>query len=299
MPMDYNELFGGGAMAAHYAMQDRDLEQQKMQEAIKSQQLANMFNEQNNPLQLEQQRLSNEGLGYTNRQSKLKVQTAEELAPLQLDDEKRKFVLNAKKSDLDLMQLEAQRMAYSPDKATSEEGQRLLMLHRDFIKIREQGEQKVELADKKVKGQIEVEQIKQPNRIALKQTIPGKAAGSGSSGKPSAITESKVLAPILQEALRLQQAGDTEGANKALTLYQTAKQAQASGRPDSNVGKPTLAPDGSIGTVPPKAPVQFSNTAPAAKTPQHSLAQVMQMYPGVPAEKVREAYKKKFGVDLK
>jgi hypothetical protein len=37
---------------------------------------------------------------------------------------------------------------------------------------------------------------------------------------------------------------------------------------------------------------------PIAKPPS-TLADVSKMYPGIPAEKLKEAYKKKFGVDLK
>jgi hypothetical protein len=48
-------------------------------------------------------------------------------------------------------------------------------------------------------------------------------------------------------------------------------------------------------------------TAPPLTTPQPkptqaptaSFAEVQKQYPGVPADKLREAYKRKFGVDLK
>lgn len=299
MPANYDELFGGGAMAAHYALQDRDVEMQKQQQAIRQQELANMFAEQNNPLQLENQRMANEQLGYNTQKDRYAFKQEQALAPFKMDAEKKKFILEAKQSDLDGMYIEAQRMAYSPDKATSDEGVRMMQLHKDFIKLREQGRQKEELLDTRTEAQKTLESVKQTNRVALKQTVPAKAVGSGSKGG-GAITESKVLAPLLQEALTLQQAGDTEGANRALGIYQAAKQAQGFGRSDPNAGKPTLSPDGSLGTIPPKAPVQFPGTTPApAQKAQHTLAQVMQMYPGRSAEEVKAAYKKKTGVDLK
>ena len=254
MPANYDELFGGGAMAAHFALQDRDLEREKAQGAMRQQELANMFAEQNNPMRLQEQQMQNEALGYTNRQSKLNTTQAEELAPFKLDDEKKKFILGAKKSDLDLMQLEAQRMAYSPDKATSEEGQRMLMLHRDFLKLREQGEQKVELLNQRgVQAQV-LEGIKQPNRVALKQTVPGKAAGSGGgSGGPSVLTTDKLAAQYAQQMEAALRNGDQAGAENANAMLSRIEAYKAAQKADTGAGKTILTPEGGFGTAPPRA----------------------------------------------
>lgn len=61
----------------------------------------------------------------------------------------------------------------------------------------------------------------------------------------------------------------------------------------SRAGKPDPAAMG-VETLPPTE--LRSGKAP---TQQHSLSDVSKLYPGVPPEKLREAYKKKFGVDLK
>jgi hypothetical protein len=54
------------------------------------------------------------------------------------------------------------------------------------------------------------------------------------------------------------------------------------------------------GSVPtnPTPPIRANPSAPSANRPA-SLAEVQKMYPGVPPAKLVEAYKKKFGVDLK
>lgn len=252
MPVDYNELFGGGAMGAHYALQDRDLEMQKQQQSIKQQQLANMFAEQDNPMRLEQQRLQNEQLGYTTKQKKLNLDQEMELAPLEMDEAKKKFILGAKKADLDLMQLEAQRMAYSPDKATSEEGQRLLSLHRDFIKLREQGEQKKELVDQRTAGQIKLEAIKQPNRVALKQM-----SGGGSSGAPKPLSMDKLQANYTRMAIEADAAGDEVKAKQYQNQAMYIAQQLAQRRPDTGAGKPVITPDGKIGQAPARAAPQL------------------------------------------
>jgi hypothetical protein len=46
------------------------------------------------------------------------------------------------------------------------------------------------------------------------------------------------------------------------------------------------------------APIAGGGQTPQAPAVKHKLSDVQQMYPGVPAEKIREAYKRKFGVDL-
>lgn len=263
MPVNYDELFGGGAMAAHYALQDRDMEREQKQGAIRQQELANMFAEQNNPMRLQEQQMQLEGLGYTNRQSKLKTTQAEELAPLQLDDEKKKFILGAKKADLDLMQLEAQRMAYSTDPTISAEGQRMLSMHKDFIKLREQGEQKVDLVDRRLQGNIQLEGIKQPNRIQLKQTVPGKAAGSGgSSGGSSVLTTDKLAAQYAQQMEVSLRNGDQAGAENANAMLSRIEAYKAAQKADTGAGKTILTPEGGFGTVPPRAAPGVPNYIP-------------------------------------
>lgn len=70
----------------------------------------------------------------------------------------------------------------------------------------------------------------------------------------------------------------------------------------TNANKPNLPALG-IETNPmpptPSLPGAQPQTAPPQQTPKPaSLADVQKMYPGVPADKLREAYKRKFGVDL-
>jgi hypothetical protein len=85
--------------------------------------------------------------------------------------------------------------------------------------------------------------------------------------------------------------------------------AQPSQKPNIN---PAIAPDVLAPPTPPQNPlrtpqpgmpipnptVQPSTGSPAQQRPQ-TLADLQKLYPGVPPEKLREAYKKKFGIDLK
>lgn len=81
-----------------------------------------------------------------------------------------------------------------------------------------------------------------------------------------------------------------------------AKNAQGGSRTDmdsltkgegikSNAPKPS-----GIGEITPKKAPSAAASAPAAP---HTLADVQAQYPGIPPDKLKEAYKKKFGVDLK
>lgn len=82
------------------------------------------------------------------------------------------------------------------------------------------------------------------------------------------------------KAQYLEQAQKFEQANL------TSKAAGVTGKPDiSQMGLPTQKPQPSLGSE-------------KNKPPTSSLADVQKMYPGVPADKLKEAYKRKFGVDL-
>lgn len=67
------------------------------------------------------------------------------------------------------------------------------------------------------------------------------------------------------------------------------KTAQSQGKVD--VGATTGLPTQQVPTV-------LGGTPASAPAKKHSLADVQKMYPGVPADKLKQAYKEKFGVDL-
>lgn len=271
--MDYESLFGGGPMAAHFALQDRDLARQTQQQGIRQQELANMFAEQNNPLQLQQQQLANEGLGYTNRQQAVKSTFEEEMAPLRLDAEQKKFVLEAKKADLDAMELEAQRMAYSPDPAKAAEGKNLLMLHRDFIKMREQAKISEESQGRLFKQQNDLVERKAAaaQRLAAQKAATRSAAGA----KVSNLSSDKQYAEYMRLAMEAQANNDPEGAAHYFNWAQTVNQGIANRRNDPAAGKTILTPEGLAPATPRAEPVMPTpRGAIQLGAPQASVAKV-------------------------
>jgi len=205
----------------------------------------------------------------------------------------------AKQEELDEMYREGQRMLFEGAKQNNKEmmtmGERIVMAHKDFLKLREQGQQKVDLQGVKAEDAVELAKV----RASLK---PPKATGGSGSGGAKPLGMDKLISSYTQQALEAEAKGDTGTAQQMWARAQAATELYSSRRPDTNAGKPSIGPSGQITTAPPRGAPQLPNTsgAPAAQKPaQPSLADVQKMYPGVPADKLREAYKKKFGVDLR
>jgi len=284
MPLDYTQAFGNTPFALEFGMQDMYAEKEKARQQAEttrldqeSTRLSNMYNEQMNPLKVQNQQMEND---YTSQ-----------IQPIKITSELADYAKKAKQNELEMMEILARKMALSNDPKESAEGIRMMGLTKEFYKIREQTDSKVKVEETKGDIRKEVEAVKAKLR-------PPKVVGGGGGPKP--LGSDKIAGQVLQQAVDAQKQGDTESANRYLAEYEAIKRA-GSPRIDSRAGNPTLQPDGSIGQIPPRPAPAFvpRGSAPAAKPAQHSLSSVMQMYPGVPAEKVREAYKRKFGVDLK
>lgn len=265
------------------AKHNSDMETRRLEQEAMS--LENMFTQQNNPLKLQK---TQKELDYINATQQFKI-----------NDELAGYAKNAKQEELDEMFREGQRMLFEGAKANNPEmmqmGERIVMAHKDFLKLREQGQQKASLQDDK--------QAAAEEQIRLRAALrPPKATGGSGSGAAKPLGMDKLISSYTQKALEAEASGDTTTAQQMWARAQAATELYSSRRPDTNAGKPSIGPSGQITTAPPRGAPQLPNTsgAPAAQKPaQPSLADVQKMYPGVPADKLREAYKKKFGVDLR
>lgn len=265
------------------AKHNSDMETRRLEQEAQS--LENMFTQQNNPIRLQK---AQKELDYINATQQFKI-----------NDELAGYAKKAKQEELDEMFREGQRMLFEGAKANNPEmmqmGERIVMAHKDFVKLREQGQQKITLQDDK--------QAATEEQIRLRAALrPPKATGSSGGGAPKPLGMDKLISSYTQKALEAEAAGDTTTAQQMWARAQAATELYSSRRPDTNAGKPIIGPSGQITTAPPRGAPQLPNTsgAPVAQKPaQPSLADVQKMYPGVPADKLREAYKKKFGVDLR
>lgn len=278
-----------GLIDFYQGLQQKDRDIAKHNSAMESarlqqeaQSLENMFTQQNNPIRIQQ--------AQTN------LDFDKQLNPMKLDAERAKFASAAKQEELDEMFRQGQKMLFEGARANNKEmidmGQRIVMAHKDFLKLREQGQQKVELQGVKAEDAQELARLRA-------QLRPPKATGGGNGGnimKPLGMD--KLISSYTQKALDAEAAGDLTTAEQMWARAQAATSVAAARRPDTQAGAMRLG-TGGLEPTPPRTTPQLPSTSSAPKkTQQHSLAQVMQMYPGVPAAKVKEAYKRKFGVDL-
>ena len=308
----YGKWFGEGPLSVHYGMQQMDLakqfENQKLlqeQEGTKAKQLKNLYDEQNNPLLLENQQTTNRKLGYEADDAGVKSRINTATEGLQLDAKQKEFIQKAKQSDLDMMEIEGQRMAYSPDPQVRAQGEQLIKMHKDFVKLREEGRIRSDLEKQKFGYDLELEKRKAANAQSLATTkASAKTGGIKSvydavmSGK---VAPDKAAAAFGAAALQAEVEGDLKAAAEYRNAAATMEKLATTTKPDAMAGKPDVGAMGGIPTTPPRQPT-FTPQQPApAKAPAQkpaSLADVQKMYPGVPADKLKQAYKNKFGVDL-
>lgn len=131
--------------------------------------LSNMFEEQNMPHKLRQSELTNltteAELGPKQTKSWIDSQTRDQQLQLQMKE----MATKASKADLDGMEYAAQQMAYSPDPNVRAQGEQLLQMHKDFIKMREEGKIRAAADDKKFQRDIQLEGMRQAGARSLEQ----------------------------------------------------------------------------------------------------------------------------------
>lgn len=304
--LDYDKMYEMNPMAFHEAQgqlglarQFQDQKLQQEQARVKQMTLANQFDEQNNPLRLQRSGLENTGLDLTNRQNAVKTRISEQTEGLQLDATQRKLIMEASKADLDAMEFEGQRMAYSPDPNIRAAGEAMLKMHKDFIKMREQNKF---TADENAKQRAHQTALERERQAAMNQRAAAQAKLKADSTKATdKMSTDQRIGWYVQKAEEAYQAGDAESYNYYQSQVQYLNSLIASRRPDTMVGKPDTGAITGLPTVQPRpspvAPGQQPSQQPAPAAP--SLADVQRMYPGVDPQLLKEKYKSKFGVDLK
>jgi hypothetical protein len=126
---DWNpETYMQGRKQAGLAQQFQQEKYAQEQQATQAKALANQFDSANNPMLLEKQRLSNEGMGFDNMSKGVKGRNDVAMESLNLDSAKRKALIDASDGEIKLMQNQAQQMAYSLDPAIAEKGKKLMLL---------------------------------------------------------------------------------------------------------------------------------------------------------------------------
>jgi hypothetical protein len=162
---------------------------------LQASQLKNMFDQQMNPMRVQQQELANQAEqfrlpGYQADSSMKQRKNSNEAA---LNDEtikaaRTKFAKEATQAHLDELEAKGQEMAYSDDDAVAAQGQKILMAHKDILRDRQKQKEMQE-------RQIALENVRQEgyNKRADADRAAGKFAPKG-SGK----TRDPVIAAALE-----------------------------------------------------------------------------------------------------
>lgn len=338
-------LFGPSSLfPLEYGLQQQEAAQ-KSTELNQQQALQDMlFQQQNDPMKLQQHALENQGLeaglpGIFANSGMLQDKAAVSRGSLGEQIAGARSGLQAKASQDEISQLHshAEKMAMSQDPQEAAVGMELLKHTKDFMlpEAKQNAQQERMLAQ--IRAQGEQQRLTQGQAIASGKYTQG-GAGSGPQDIWQAMSMGKMgfekgAMALYAQAQQAYQAGDAqtgaqlmEMANQANNMYIQGRQASANASQDGKVDVSKMgvqtraavpvqgfqAPQGGVSPQQIQQDIsggaQFSSPAveaavrakggvPANK-PQN-LSQLQQLYPGVSPEKLREAYKKKFGVDIK
>jgi hypothetical protein len=185
------------------------------------------------------------------------------------------------------------------------DAQRMLKENEAYVRTIEQERMQQEGANKRqgmqIQGQKDIEQL----RIDAGKYNRNKTATDVQQALMK-VRNAAQAAEILEQAYyAAEAANDMQMADQYKKRAMAARQRAAEDAGNRGLARPDVDPNQfGIGTNPrpaavaPIAGAEQPAPQPGATPKQHSLADVSKMYPGIPPEKLREAYKKKFGVDL-
>lgn len=172
-----------------------------------------------------------------------------------------------------------------------------------FSELAQAQEDFARLKDDYIKTIGQVQETGRQQRLTEEQAIkagkyakaPGKFGISFEQKLEAETDPMKRLGLLIDGAEKAKQAGNDELAESYIARAKALEATARASKPAlaTPAGKPDIGQMG-VPTVPPAPLVPGAS----AKPPVSSLADVQKMYPGVPADKLREAYKRKFGVDL-
>ncbi len=297
-------------------------DQQNNQQLVEAQGLSNQFNQARIP-----------GVQAESDMSGMKRDMQRSTQSDAIKAARDKFMADASDNDLKMLENEAQKMAMSMDPNVRKQGTDLLMHHKDIIrdKAKQEAMQERALALEAARG------ANMRSLTSLKGELGAYSQGGKKSqgvedlllGAKTWQHKANILEQAYNAALRSE---DYEAAAMYQKRLQAAIDQDTARLPDSQAGKidvgavanmPTNVRRGGTTYGGPALPAnqlqqdieqgaQFSSpeveAAVRAKaglpakqnTPQpQSLTELQQLYPGVSPEKLREAYKKKFGKDIK
>jgi hypothetical protein len=275
-----------------------------------------MFNEQEQPLKLDQMRAGTRNTNATADQTELGNKFTRETWDPKVKAELSKYALQMDEDKLKTITTQLERDMMSPDPQVRAQATKMYQFTKEMTKFRT--EQGIQHGNK----MSEIGETGRQQRLTQAEAIKaGKFAPKGGAGSASEaamvgkMTFDKQAGFYRARAREEQLKGTEEGqanylyylneANIAVEKFERAKllasQGNKAGNPDIEgftdiPVMPTPQPQPFPGAQP--APPQPGASAPqAVKKAEHTLAQLQQMYPTVQVEQLKANYRKKFGVD--
>lgn len=265
----YAKMYGEGPFSARMGQEDIDLAKMFQEDKLRQQQavtqgtsLDTMFKQDSYGDRLRQGASAADLAGFNAREQGVKTRISEQTEGLQLDAEQKKLLFSASKADLDGMELEAQRLAYSQNPEEREAGTKLLQMHRDFIKMRaEQGFTAGENA-KNRNHQSAMERQRQDGQIARERERARVKSEAGAGDEK--LSTDQLRAKYIRLAQEAQAAGRFEDAAMFQDQVRYITQMRASERPDPNANKIDTPAVAGLPAIPPRPPV----VPPTGRPPQ-------------------------------
>lgn len=293
-------------------------EQQYAQEQAKAEKdaLANLWSREDRPRNVEEQVLRNRNLDYTgqgtfqdNRLRGVNADIAESTKQFKLDEEQRKALLAVPEHEIKMGELSAQKMMQSLDPEVRKRGEQLyeftkfsrdakLKFEREMEKERYTQMQTTGRHIETLTNQREVANINQAGQNARAAT-KAKAGGVDFWSSYYKMKSARDKHSSLVAEARKIMADSPEEAQKMLAMAEDIRpQAEAEIATVKPGGIATGAVTGLPTNPSPQIAPPSGSVDPKKTQGVKSLADLQGMYPGVPPAKLKELYKKKFGVDL-
>lgn len=286
---------------------------QQNQADLESKTLQNLFDRQNDPMRLESQRLQNEQQSMTNENTGITLGMRKELLPEEKKAKAAEYLKTQSDAALADFMAKAKLDMMSDDPNVAKAGRNKYMMSAEEQSARVKHQEAMERQSAQIASNEKI--AAGHDATTLKAADIRAKSASGGSAMPK--TFDGLINYWAQEAQMAAQSGDMvrhANANQMLQIIQQAQSSkpavQSQGMKDAGQidlsGKVPMRPNTAPAPAQIPAPggASVSGGAPGQPNapnppPPSSLADVQKMYPGVPADKLKEAYKKKFGVDLK
>lgn len=278
---------GLNAIAGQNINTANQFQQQNLQmgaQDLRSKQLANMFQEQNDPTKLLQGKANLEGTNAENIVKRIEAEQRQTLAPEELEAKRAKFVKEKSDAWLEKAMNDAQQMMWSDDPAVKAKGQSLF--NNSQKEMSQRAKEKAEV-DKQREALTSHEKIAAGNNATSLGVArigqEGRVARAGAAGKADPESEAAFWgafnkmgsakarhAALLSQAARF--ADDVEASGKWLAM---AEQLRPQAEAEINGNKPESL---DIGAIANKPTVPRPSIAPPGAVKKLSDAELLQKY---------------------